>query len=196
MSNFSNSEHHQASNAEHQPAQNNNFFSDAAFGGIDGFLNNGGASETFDHNWGFTPEQYNAAGAVGNSWQDAGSQQHMQQSTFRPGARPDQVFSSSTFANNLGAHTSHLGYGGSANNFAGFSQPQYNNTSTVSPSNLNNTAGNVPVRITAQQSNPSYGNTIAPEALQSRPYLQNNHIDRATTALSQVCSSRELNLVI
>lgn len=174
MSNFSNFDHHRVSNAEQQPPQHNAFFNDNAFnGGSDGFLNHA-ANESFDQNWGFNMDQYNAPATSSAGWPGAGSQQHMQQSTtFRPGARPDQVFSP-PFANNFANNAGNVGgYGANAHNFAGYAQQQYG-SSTISPANLSNQARAAQSHTSAHNAFGSSGNTIAPEALQSRPYVTSN----------------------
>ena len=160
MSNFSNSDH--VTHADSAAQQNNAFFNDNAFGGIDGFLNTG-AGDAFDQNWGFNPDQ------LTNSWNDAGNQQQAQ--TFRPGAQPDQVFSPS-LANGPG-NVSNVGYGGSNNAFAGYPQQQYN-PSTITPSHLNPQTQQTQARTAGlgtgfQRTPQQNAGTIAPEALQSRP---------------------------
>lgn len=166
MSNFSNSGHHHPHDSTSQ--HNNAFFNDNSFGGYDGLLNNN-AGDVFDSEWAYNPAQFHVSGNVPSGWDDAGSQQHVQPHTFRPGAHPDQVFASSSLAN-ISGNAQSLGYTANDNNaFTGFpSHPPFN-TSNITPSNLNNQQHQVQVRVPAPSAAASNAATIAPEALQSRP---------------------------
>ena len=170
MSNYSNSGHqvpHHDSSSQH----NNAFFNDSSFGGYDGYLNHN-ATDGFDQEWNYNPEQFSIAGNATGVWPDAGSQQHVQpQGSFRPGAQPDQPVFASSSLSNIPNKNSDLGYSSSHHNlFANFPHHQQFSTTTISPSNLDSQSGQVQVRVPTPSASVINSATIAPEALSSARY--------------------------
>ncbi|KAL9089160.1 MAG: hypothetical protein Q9159_002720 [Coniocarpon cinnabarinum] len=168
MSNFSNSEHHQITSSSNNP----NFFNNDALNGIEGFANSN-ANDTIDQSWGFVPNQYDVSGSSAAGWPNNVSQHLQQASTFRPGARPDQTISSSSFPSAFTGSAANSGYGANVTNIGRYPQQHYD-PSTIAPSHLSNAPVNIPSRSANQPNNNYFGgnnSTISPEALQSRPQI-------------------------